>query len=1062
MKPPKTPQQKLESELVVALQTALGKPLTRNQAEQVTALAEDLSSNNEQALKSLNQGLQSLLEETGLKASTLGPVTALIASYHPIDSSAHGMVSEAIGKFEEVHKVELAQAKANDFLGAVIKDLGGSSRLDDFQMQKVAELTSSLKNIGDPDGPAQFNKALEEFVEMAPGHVSTVSGRIEEYHKNDPAKQALVSPILAPVKANDFLGAVIKDLGGSSRLDDFQMQKVAELTSSLKNIGDPDGPARFSKALEEFVEMAPGHVSTVSSRIEEYHKNDPAKQALVSPILAPFKESIKANELNKQITAELEGLAGRKLDAPELLMVAELSQSVAHIRDKDDLPTLTKYLDNVVKNLTPEQAQPILDLVNKYHENDPTKQALVSPVVENVTLKKPEVEVALDTMGLVSSDEITQSIRDNVITKQQAYLQGEIAKTMSVEDGVAFNKKTPEEIRAYLGTKEGKAATKEVMKTKEAQSAMNKIEVEGYREVHKIDTFKNVGWAQETGTKFRIAEIKNDAGDIVASLKETTVNAAPTQVTLEDGTTRTVKSYRQIEFPKKLEDGKGPAHFSMAVKDENGNNISAKDAVYFTAHYDDAGKLTEVSSPVPVKFMGTDDNAIGYIERNGKVYTLPVTQGKYKEMMQQVAINNGLSVDLGQAVDSVSIPPRTVGPELQAEMLKIVTIDPPVLQTAKIFTTQSAVLQQAITVDPPVLQTAKIFTIDPVPKPGPDQVKPLTDSQQFEAELVAAKKNLKPVPKPGPDQVKPLTDSQQFEAELVAAKKNLKPIPKPGPDEVKPLTGSQQFEAELEAAKKNLKPVPKPGPDQEKPLTDAQKFEAELGAAKAGLTKTDRGAEVYGYEKPKSGPELTEVTPTIGIIPQEIVKVEAPKLEMGPIIETVTVTSSVTLEEPKPPKLVMGQTVETVIITLNPITGVTVSPEVIQKAQEIKNVVLGISAPKPEVDKDKEALAMLKDKTPEQALKAISNAIGDGDDKLVKAMMNVISPPDGKPIEGVPAVGRMALAKVYTDQMESTKGMKLDHDRSKVQRAAGAIADKAGIVDHEKRVTKPKASQQER
>jgi hypothetical protein len=183
---------------------------------------------------------------------------------------------------------------------------------------------------------------------------------------------------------------------------------------------------------------------------------------------------------------------------------------------------------------------------------------------------------------------------------------------------------------------------------------------------------------------------------------------------------------------------------------------------------------------------------------------------------------------------------------------------------------------------------------------------------------------------------------------------------------------------------------------------------------------------------------------------------------MGPIIETVTVTSSVTLEEPKPPKLVMGQAVETVIITLNPITGVTVSPEVIQKAQEIKNVVLGISAPKPEVDKDKEALAMLKDKTPEQALKAISNAIGDGDDKLIKAMMKVISPPDGKPIEGVPAVGRMALAKVYTDQMESTKGMKLDQDRSKVQRAAGAIADKAGIVDHEKRVTKPKASQQER
>ena len=63
MKPLKTPQQKLESELVIALQTALGKPLTRNQAEQVTSLADDLASNNQQALGSLNQGLQSLLEE---------------------------------------------------------------------------------------------------------------------------------------------------------------------------------------------------------------------------------------------------------------------------------------------------------------------------------------------------------------------------------------------------------------------------------------------------------------------------------------------------------------------------------------------------------------------------------------------------------------------------------------------------------------------------------------------------------------------------------------------------------------------------------------------------------------------------------------------------------------------------------------------------------------------------------------------------------------------------------------------------------------------------------------
>ncbi len=718
---------------------------------------------------------------------------------------------------------------------------------------------------------------------------------------------------------------------------------LAELSQSVAYIGSRDDANLLSKSLNEALQaFTPEQAQPFIDLIQNYHKDNPVKQTFINSV-----EPFKANELNKQMRTELEGLAGRKLDAPELLMVAELSQSVAHIRDKEDVDTLTKCLDEVVMNLTPEQAQPILDLVNKYHENDPTKQALVSPVVKNVTLKKPEVEVALDTMGLVSSDEITQSIRDNVITKQQAYLQGEIAKTMSVKDGVAFNKKTPEEMRAYLGTEEGKAAIKEVMKTKEAQSAMNKIEVEGYREIHKIESFKNVGWTQETGTKFRIAEITNDAGDIVASLKETTVNAAPTQVTLEDGTTRTVKSYRQIDFPTNPKDIQGPVHFSMAVKDENGNNISAKDAVYFTAHYDDAGKLTEVSSPVPVKFMGDGDDAIGYIERNGKVYTLPVTQGKYREMMQQVELNNGLSVDLGQSVDSVSVPPRTVGPELQAEPLTAVekVIVNPTLQI----------------VDPTLVTVGNI---------------------QLEQE-----------------------------SSLLALKVEV------------PL---KEMILKVEHPVKVEKPV------------------GEVSSI----------IEVGRVTIPEPT-KLTRMTATEGII----LKVEHPTVVQSVEVGHVSI--------PEPTKLTMMAVTEGIMLKIeqpiitNPITGGIVSAAVISKVHEIKNVVLGISEPKPEIDKGKDALDMLKNKTTKQAMEAISTAISKGDDKLVKAMMDVISPPDGKPIEGVPVVGKMALNKIYLEQMGSTKG-KLDHEIAKVQRAAGAIADKAGIANHKQSVMKPKASQQER
>jgi len=220
----------------------------------------------------------------------------------------------------------------------------------------------------------------------------------------------------------------------------------------------------------------------------------------------------------------------------------------------------------------------------------------------------------------------------------------------------------PQKFREYLTSDKGKEEAAKIFSKPEIQTALNKIEVEGYRKVHTefSDSFKNVNWTpdQITGAdqpKTKTSEITNENGEVVAKIKETTHDIAPLAVTLDNGDKVNVKSYRTIDFPKKLETGKGPLHLSMAVKDQNGRNISEKDAVYFTAHYDEQGKLTEISSPIPVKFMGKGDDAVGYIERVGpdgkpKVYTLPVTQGKYKEMMREVAKNKGMAVDLSQEV----------------------------------------------------------------------------------------------------------------------------------------------------------------------------------------------------------------------------------------------------------------------------------------------------------------------------------------------------------------------------------------------------------------------------
>lgn len=71
-------------------------------------------------------------------------------------------------------------------------------------------------------------------------------------------------------------------------------------------------------------------------------------------------------------------------------------------------------------------------------------------------------------------------------------------------------------------------------------------------------------------------------------------------------------------------------HASIALKDENGQNMPADNDVYFTTHYNEEGKLTEVRISQTIKFSSKEDNAVDYIEREGKIY-LTSNSRQYKE-----------------------------------------------------------------------------------------------------------------------------------------------------------------------------------------------------------------------------------------------------------------------------------------------------------------------------------------------------------------------------------------------------------------------------------------------
>ncbi len=382
-------------------------------------------------------------------------------------------------------------------------------------------------------------------------------------------------------------------------------------------------------------------------------------KAVILPALSNSKEfiqsSIRANltEITKDKPAVIPINLGEKHWAAMSLHKDDKGNLVVFFNDPQGIPLNTspdsesgKYIAALKESMGKDKVT-IIDLQTSQQTDGSSCGPFTSAnLIALAELKSDELNEAAAKAKITAVGTDASAIRQS---------HGEITLA---ENTSKIKDMKPEDFRQYLQSAEGKEKVANLCKKPEIQKALNAIEVEGYKKIHTDfkDSFKDVSWAEEksAGTKTKSCEIKNDDGETVANIKETTHDKAPIAVTLENGESVKVNSYRTINFPTKLENGNGPLHLSMAVKDENGKNIAEKHAVYFTAHYDEQGKLTEVSSPVPVKFMGKGDDAIGYIERDGKVYTLPVTQGKYKEMMQEVSKNKGHGVDLSQELEPIA------------------------------------------------------------------------------------------------------------------------------------------------------------------------------------------------------------------------------------------------------------------------------------------------------------------------------------------------------------------------------------------------------------------------
>lgn len=502
-----------------------------------------------------------------------------------------------------------------------------------------------LPQKGDID-PAYASKMVDQLASMRKG----VNREFIDYFLKKPEHFKKQWEEHVADRGAKFL-AIAKEAGEYTKLLQEQRESVQGLSGQTRT-------ARLHNLLKELEastgdkDLKTGYKSLID-KIEKGHDTRSGKYDFELDTETYMKLFASAHKIKNGVVPAKEEFASIREGINDQLPMSRRVQSA--LSSKEPTPSRSTgqrigIANSQEEGNSPRTGKPRSEIAFENVEPPKKKTAVASELATDRVI----IPVApVSSRKVVARDSIEQVIRDEVIIKQQLYVQQEIAKHIPVSERNGFLDLNLGQVRSYLETTQGKQALVETLQDPKIKQDLQTIESNGYKAVQSQfqDSFKDLSWKSGDSDKTKVTAVKDDQGVTVLSLKETTVENNPQSFKLDDGTTKQVSGYRSVNFPKKTDTGTGPVHFSMALKDENGQSMPKKDAVYFTAHYDDKGKLVEVSSPVPVKFMGTGKDAIGYIEKNGKIFTLPVTKGKYDEMVQEVADNKGLAANLSYVVD---------------------------------------------------------------------------------------------------------------------------------------------------------------------------------------------------------------------------------------------------------------------------------------------------------------------------------------------------------------------------------------------------------------------------
>ena len=482
------------------------------------------------------------------------------------------------------------------------------------------------------------------------------------------------------------------------------------LLDAMKRNGDDKGIAHLKKSLNAISSNITGQeldpkltpedtIKLAFDNIEKFSKDNQEKMASVGKLIQlqvnidkiiegkkegvePSKEQI--NQI-KMAYAELEKSPGIGQKSGGLEWVKTDAKKAAHKGDLESYIMKRGKRLGLNKELRQElartegQAMTSSPLIkSRFGDSIALSDQLVSKEVEKPTVGLNE---SIQAQSPISTSKLQSSSIDPVALVRQEIIgkQTEILKQAVEVLHPEVSSLSSEQFKDYL--KDHKNLVNEALENpvtkRDFEILMQQAEIAGYKKFNEefAKVAKPVAWDGPAKVNEKSQIVRNSRGEEICTLKEQTVKLSHKVSTTQK---EQEVSARTIDFPPKIKEGMGPMHASFALKDANGDNMPAKNAVYFTAHYDKTGNLMEVSTPQPVKFMGEGNKAVGYVERDGQIYTLPVTKETYQSMMQQVATNKGMGVDLLQKE------------EVERDQIITTAVEPPVKVKSEIIAPQES------------------------------------------------------------------------------------------------------------------------------------------------------------------------------------------------------------------------------------------------------------------------------------------------------------------------------------------------------------------------------------